>query len=183
MSEPATRETARLLLHPWTERHTPLLVRLSSMPEVVRYIGPGEPWARAWAEERSAVQLRHWREHGFGWRAASDRETGELVGIMALNYLGEGTAGVDPLEHEIGWWLAPSVWGRGLAREGACALCDEAFEVLGAGSVIARIQPVNTRSVAVAEACGLRHELDTTGRTGEPVAIYRLAAADRPRGT
>src|SRR5690242_19707823 len=89
-------DTARLRLHRWEEAHAELLVRLSAMPEVVRHIGPGEPWPRARAEEVAAAQLRHWTEHGFGWRAAVEKSTGEAVGFIALNLAGEGTAGLDP---------------------------------------------------------------------------------------
>ena len=177
MSHRRTIETARLLLQPWDERHTELLVRLSAIPEVVRFVGPGSPWSRAQALESAERQRRHWEEHGFGWRGAADMNGGALVGFMALNFAGEGTAGLDPREYEIGWWLAPEAWGRGLAREGALAMRDEAFGRLGAPSVVARIQPANARSIAVAEAAGLTLDFTTTGKTGEPVAVY---CATRP---
>lgn len=152
-------------------------MRLSALPEVARFLMDGTPWARADAEARSADQVRHWREHGFGWRAAADRATGELVGLMALSRADGLTPGVPAGEHEIGWWLDPAVWGRGLAREGAAAIRDEAF-ALGAPTIVARIQPENTASIAVAEALGLRRELASTGRVGEPLLVYRLARAD-----
>jgi RimJ/RimL family protein N-acetyltransferase len=173
--EPATRETARLLLHPWGEEHTELLVRLSALPEVTRYVALGETWSRAKAEEAAAAARRHWSEHGFGWRPAADKASGELVGFMALSFAGEGIPGVAPDEYEIGWWLAPQAWGRGLAREGARAISDEAFE-LGAPSVVARIQPANARSIATARAAGLTYDFSTTGRSGEPVDVYRAVA-------
>jgi RimJ/RimL family protein N-acetyltransferase len=172
----ATLETARLRLEPWGEQHTELLVRLSSNPEVTRFVGAGVPWTRAQAETIAAAQGRRWREHGFGWRPAREKSSGELIGFVALNLVGEGTAGLDRDEHEIGWWLAPSAWGRGFAREGALALCHEAFVVLGAPSVVARIQPANVRSIKVAQAIGLTREFTTTGTTGEPIEVYRLRA-------
>jgi RimJ/RimL family protein N-acetyltransferase len=173
-------ETSRLRLDRWGEEHTEMLVRLAALPEVMRYVGPGALLTREQAEEMAARVRRHWSEHGFGWRPASDKATGELVGFIALNFAGEGTVGLGAGEYEIGWWLAPEAWGRGLAREGAEALRDEAFGVLGAPSIVARIQPANARSIAVAEACGLTHDFDTTGKTGEPVAVYRLLACRDP---
>jgi RimJ/RimL family protein N-acetyltransferase len=83
---------------------------------------------------------------------------------------------VDHGEYEIGWWLAPSAWGRGLAREGAAAVRDEAFERVGAPSILARVSPANAGSLAVAAAIGLRHDTESTGRTGEPIAVLRLDA-------
>jgi len=174
-------ETERLRLERWGEEHAELLVWLSSLPEVMRFIGPGGTWSSERAAEVAERQRRHWAEHGFGWRPATERATGELVGFIALNFAGEGTVGLDPGEFEIGWWLAPAAGGRGLAREGAAAIRDEAFGALGAPSVVARIRPENARSIAVARATGLTYDFSTTGRSGEPVAVYRLAAAARGR--
>ncbi len=179
----AVLETERLRLGRWDAEHAELLVWLSSLPEVMRFIGPGGPWSREWAEQVAERQRRHWAAHGFGWRPATEMATGELVGFVALNFAREGTAGLDPGEYELGWWLAPEASGRGLAREGASAIRDEAFDGLGAPSVVARIQPGNERSIAVAQAIGLTYNFSTTGRSGEPVAVYRLAAADLRRIT
>lgn len=168
-------ETDRLVLEPWSARYTGLLLRLSSLEPVVRHVGDGRPWPPRQAREVSEFEAAHWRAHGFGWRAAIERETGGAVGFIALNLLGEGTAGLDPDEHEIGWWLDPGAWGRGLAREGAAALRDEAFERVGAASVVARIQPENAASVRVAEAIGMSFEFETAGGCGERIAVYRGA--------
>jgi RimJ/RimL family protein N-acetyltransferase len=170
-------ETERLRLERWDERHTSLLVRLASMPEVMRFIGTGDPWPPLLAEDVARAERRHWDEHGFGWRAAVDRGDGRGLGLISLNYAGEGTAGLDPGEREIGWWLEPDAWGRGLGTEGAAALRDEAFDALAMSSIIARIQPQNHASVGVARALGMELDFETTGRSGEPLVVYRL---DRP---
>jgi RimJ/RimL family protein N-acetyltransferase len=174
---PAVIETERLRLERWDERHTPLLVRLASTPEVMRFIGTGDPWPPLLAEDVARAERRHWEEHGFGWRAAIDRVDGRGVGLVSLNYAGEGTAGLDPGEREIGWWLEPAAWGRGLGTEGSAALRDEAFDLLAMPSIIARIQPPNLGSIGVAEALGMRLDFETTGRSGEHLVVYRQ---DRP---
>jgi Uncharacterized protein conserved in bacteria (DUF2332)/Acetyltransferase (GNAT) domain len=109
------------------------------------------------------------------------KESGSAVGFAALNLLGEGTAGLDPGEFEVGWWLLPEAWGHGFASEAAAAVCEEAFERVGATSVIARVQPENRSSVGVAGRLGMSHVLDTTGRFGEALAVYRLLGAHWPR--
>ena len=124
--------------------------------------------------------VQHWRANGFGWRLAIAKESSEPVGLAALNYLGEGTAGLDADECEIGWWLLPSAWGWGFASEGARAICQEAFTRVRAPSVVARLKPDNAASVHVATRIGMSHELATTGPFGERVAVYRLLAADWP---
>ena len=167
-------ETGRLRLERWDDRHTPLLVRLAAMPQVMRFIGTGDPWPPLLAEDVARAERRHWEEHGFGWRAAIDRADGRGIGLVSLNYAGEGTAGLDPGEREIGWWLEPAAWGRGLGSEGAAALRDEAFVVLGMPSIIARIQPENDASLGVARALGMEFDFATTGRSGEAIVVYRL---------
>lgn len=170
-------QTDRLVLVPWSAEHTELLARLSSIPEVMTFIGSGDLWSRAKAEEVASAARQHWAEHGFGWRAAIERAGGDYVGFLALNFAGEGTARVDADEYEIGWWIDPVVWGQGFAREGGAAIRDEALGGLNAPSVIARIQPSNDRSIAVAESLGLTYDFFTTGKFGEPVSVYRLTAS------
>jgi RimJ/RimL family protein N-acetyltransferase len=170
-------ETERLRLVQWSEQHLPLLTRLSSIPQVMQYIGSGQTWSSDTARGIGEKQRRHWDEHQFGWRAAVEKETGREVGFIALNFVGDGTVDLDPCEYEVGWWLEPATWGQGLAREGAEALCDEAFARLTALSVVARIQPENKRSIRVAQRLGLDFDFETTGSAGETVWVYRRPAA------
>jgi RimJ/RimL family protein N-acetyltransferase len=170
-----TLTTARLRLEPWSDRHTEMLVRLAADPAVTRYIGDGAPWPQSRTAALAVDLCEDWRRHGFGWRAAIETETAAPIGLAALNFAGAG-AGVAADEYEIGWWLDPAAWGRGLAREAAAALRDEAFSRLRAPSVLARIQPANAASLAVAAAVGLTPETESVGRAGEPIAVLRLSA-------
>jgi len=173
---PEPLHTSRLRLDPWMQAHTRLLGTLARTPAVVRYIGDGTAWSDARIHDVSQRNLDHWRAHGFGWRVASRTANGDApIGLIALNFAGEGS-GVNPDEYEIGWWLDPSAWGQGLAREAAAAARDEAFERLQAPSILARIQPANDASLSVAQAIGLTHESESTGRGGEPIAVLRLHA-------
>lgn len=111
-------ETRRLRLERWTPEHGGMLVRLASMPVVMRHIGTGAPWTATEAESHSARALVHWRAHGFGWRGAVERATGRRVGLIALNLAGPGIPGLAEDDYEIGWWIDPAAWGRGYATEG-----------------------------------------------------------------
>lgn len=169
--------TPRLRLEPWGEHHTEMFVALAQMPDVIRYVGAGLPWSETRAAAVSAGAVEHWRRHEFGWRAVVDRFTDAPLGLAALNFAGDG-AGVDADEYEIGWWLQPSAWGRGVARESAGAVRDEGFGRIGAPSLLARIQPANAASLAVARAIGLAPESDSQGRDGERIAVLRMTAAE-----
>ncbi|HLH65063.1 MAG TPA: GNAT family N-acetyltransferase [Solirubrobacteraceae bacterium] len=176
MAAASTLVTDRLRLRPWAQGDLALLQRLACTPAVVRHVGDGSAWSAARIAQVAQANTEHWRAHSFGWRVALPIGGGQPVGLFALSFAGAG-AGVDAGEHELGWWLAPEAWGRGLAREGAAAMRDEAFERVGAPSVVARIAPANVRSLAVAAAIGLRHERDGVGRHGEPIRILRLRRA------
>ena len=166
-------ETARLRLEPWAPAHGGMLARLAALPAMMRHVGSGATWTAAEAEQRSARVLVHWRAHGFGWRAAVERDTGHAVGLIAVNLAGPDVAELDDHDYEIGWWIEPAAWGKGYATEGGHAIVDEAFARLGAPSVVARVRPANAASLAVAAALGLEHERDAVDRHGLPVGILR----------
>ena len=171
---PQAIETERLLLRPWASEDVALLASLSSNPRVTRYIGDGLTWTALKAIAVSDRAMSHWREHGFGWRVAVELATGAEIGLIALNLMGSGTAGLDPSDHEIGWWLSPDRWGYGLASEGARAVARHAFAELHVPHLTARILPENQGSIAVATRLGMEFEFNTVADPGVAVAIYRV---------
>jgi RimJ/RimL family protein N-acetyltransferase len=171
-------ETPRLRLERWSPASADVVVTLSRLPEMMRFIGTGGPWPRARAEAVASRALDHWQRHGFGWRLAVERETGRAVGFMGLNFTDDSTARLPAGEYEIGWWIEPQSQGQGLAKEGGAAIRDHALGDLGAPSVVARLRPANLASAGVAKALGLTFEFETTeDTTGGPVAVYRLPGA------
>lgn len=169
-------ETERLLLRPWAAEDVALLARLSSIPRVTRYIGLGQTWTALKAITVSDRALAHWREHGFGWRVIVEISTGAELGLVAINLMGHGTAGLEPDEHEVGWWLSPEHWGHGYATEAARAVVDDAFSNIRAPHVTARIHPENIGSIRVAEAVGMAFEFNTVAEPGVLVGAYRAYA-------
>jgi RimJ/RimL family protein N-acetyltransferase len=118
--------TARLELPPWRDSFEEGLARLAADERVVRYVGDGQPWSAEHARERHQACLRHWEEHGFGWRATLDGPGGRFLGVAALSYLGALVPGIAESAIEIGWWLDPGAWGQGMATEAAAAIRDVA---------------------------------------------------------
>jgi RimJ/RimL family protein N-acetyltransferase len=171
-----TLSTARLELRPWADGFEDDLFRLSSDERMMRFIGDGRPWTRERTAERHRACLRHWEQHGFGWRGIFDRD--DFVGVAALNRLGTTVPGIEEDATEIGWWVAPESWGRGLATEAALALRDEAFAGLGAQRLAARYQPSNEASGRIMIKIGMRVFGDTVGASGEPVRVCELRRAD-----
>jgi RimJ/RimL family protein N-acetyltransferase len=170
--------TARLALMPWQDAFGEDLARLASDERVMQYIGNGRPWDREQARQRHQACLRHWEDHRFGWRAILDRPGSRFLGLAALNYLGALVPGIEESAIEIGWWLDPAAWGRGIATEAAAAIRDEAFSRLSARRIVARLQPGNHASARVAARLGMRLHGDAAGRTGERVSVYILERPD-----
>ncbi|WP_374982627.1 GNAT family N-acetyltransferase [Streptomyces fradiae] len=149
--EPFLR-TARLELRRFTVRDEPLVVGLDADPEVMRYLTGGRPTPPE--EVRERVLPRLMRPYaclgglpGF-WAA---REGGVFLGWFELRPVREDSA--DTLE--LGYRLRRAAWGAGYATEGARALVERAFAVLGAERVTAEAMAVNTGSRRVMEKSGL----------------------------
>jgi len=75
---------------------------------------------------------------------------------------------------EVGWLVARSHWGRGLATEGGRASLAHAFETLGVDHVISLIRPDNAASIRVAEKLGERPEGEFD-LFGEKTLVYGIA--------
>lgn len=81
------------------------------------------------------------------------RETGEVVGDGALQYVSE--------EHrtgEVGFMLKPAFQGRGFATEIGAEMLRLGFEDMGLHRIIGQCDARNTASVAVMERLGMRRE-------------------------
>lgn len=167
-------ETSRLILEPWSEADREPFAELTTNPEVMRYIGDGATWSIEQTSDVFERQLQHWADHGFGWRSAIQKATSRRIGFVAMNHVGPEATEITKEEVEIGWWLHPSVWRQGLAKEGAFAVRDEAFERIGLERLIGRYQPPNVGSGRIMNALGMTFERDAIGRHGDAVRIFVL---------
>lgn len=160
--------TARLTLRPWRDRYAEDLVRLARDERVMRLIGSG-PWTREYTMERHHQALRQWQLEGFGLRAILyDRR---FAGVVSLTTVAQ--SGVPAPAREIGWWLDPEFWGRGLATEAASAVRDEAFR-LGTATLVARCHPANAPSERIMVKLGMTYHGDGLDRYGRPCRIYTM---------
>jgi RimJ/RimL family protein N-acetyltransferase len=176
--------TERLVLRAWRPADRVPFSAINADPDVMRYIRDGRPMTRAESDHLLEAIQSHWAEHGFGLWCAAPREDPDaclgFIGLAVPSFLPVVLPAV-----EVGWRLARSAWGRGLATEGARAALSHAFGPLGLSSVISIIDPVNERSVRVAEKLGMRpaatHRHPMTRRT---LCAYEISSVDAgfPRG-
>ncbi|WP_135468356.1 GNAT family N-acetyltransferase [Crenalkalicoccus roseus] len=148
--------TARLRLRPFRPEDAPAYAAIRARPEVVRFLPGGEALAARAAEDAPRLVARfaaQWEAVGYGPWAVEERETGRLLGHCGLRLLPELGG-----ETEILYLLDSTVWGRGLASEGAAAARDYGLGRLGLTRLVAYALPENAASVRVLRRIGMREE-------------------------
>lgn len=158
---PETVETARLVLRPPRVSDLDDLVSGTNNANVLFFTGlplPYEP------EHGSAFLGKVERQSHHPYVIA-DRQTDRLLGIIGLY-------GHDNAPVELGYWLAESHWGKGLAPEAISGLLDAAP---GIAPVQAKVVSEHARSIRVLEKSGfitVAHTTSTLGRhLGRPLTV------------
>lgn len=157
--------TERLLLRPMDPGDEDELHAVWSARAALDALGDPGPWSRRATRDRLARKVAHQSAHGFGTWAVCERDGGRLVGEAGLQHLEDGP------QIEVGWRLAPEVWGRGYATEAARAWLHAGFRELALDRIVAVVEPGNAASRRVAEKAGM--VFAGTGRHyGREVLIY-----------
>jgi RimJ/RimL family protein N-acetyltransferase len=148
-------ETERLIIRQWQDADRAPFATMSADPEVMRY------FATTLTEDESNAAVDRWTssiaEFGYGFGAATLKETGEFVGVIGLFFPTRFVLPWSPDGVEIGWRLAPKFWGQGLATEGARACIEYGFEVLKRDVLFATTALPNTPSRKVMERLGMHN--------------------------
>ena len=147
---PADGDVDLVLREPWTAAPLTRLVE-ADLERLRRW----EPWA---AEEPTvAGTAAYGRSQLLAWVDGLAvptvvRERGVVVGAVGARLdPAAGTA-------DVGWWLASSAEGRGVATRAVSALADHLVAAHGVRRLQARVALGNTRSLALAARLGLRPE-------------------------
>lgn len=165
-------ETERLVLRQWEARDFEPFATYYAAEETARYVGGVSSRDQAW--RRLAAQIGHWTLLGFGYWAVEEKSSGEFAGCVGL----WRSAGWPELE--LGYWLMPSMFGKGYATEAGAASRDFAWEIVGAESLVSYIDPENEPSKRVAERLGARYEATIELLSLGPHCVYRYP---RPEAT
>lgn len=144
-------QTQRLVLRGLREDDLDAFAAMMADERVYPWFGGGAV-SRAESWRSIAMHLGHWALRGYGQWAVEDRDTGSFLGRLGL-WEPEGWPGL-----EVGWAIAPQMWGRGYATEGGRAATAWAFQMLGAQEVISVTVPHNAASRRVMEKVGLRYD-------------------------
>jgi RimJ/RimL family protein N-acetyltransferase len=176
-------ETERLVLRPLALDDLDAIASFYADPEVMRYIGAGEPVGREDAKASLAWMIRTFDLDGFGQLAVTRKEDHTLVGRCGLlvwqtdGWVSTSLAEAKgETEFEVGYTLGRPYWGEGYATEAATAVRDHALNELGAVRLIALIRPGNVASERVAEKLGMRFERQVELKKA-PAKLYALGNA------
>lgn len=145
-------ETERLWLRSFRPEDLDDYFVMASDPEVVRYIGPGEPLTQDLAWQSLAYLLGHWQMKGYGLWALEEKGTGRMIGRAGL-YDPPGWPGI-----ELGWMIARSHWRQGLAYEAVSCVLDWYRSQPDKQQLISLIHPDNTPSISLANKLGARFD-------------------------
>ena len=167
--EPRSVRTARTVLR---------VPSLGDVDAVHRVYGDPATWTHlpagvhGWDATATMVtrMVMGWAEHGLDDWVVTDVHSGDV----------RGTAGTRRVEgrllRNLGYRLAPAVWGRGLATEVARAALAAAHEHDAGTPVTARVLTNNPASVRVLEKIGLEVVFEGPRDDG----LVRQVYADRP---
>jgi len=173
VSAPAELETERLRLRQWRDDDLDAYAALCADPEVMLHLRG--PMRRDAAAQQLDDIREHWADEGFGLWCTTFPPDDECIGFIGLavpSFLPEILPAV-----EIGWRLARTAWGRGLATEGARATVDVAFGPLGLDRIVSITLPENRGSWNVMQKLGMTLERTTVHPERQrDVVVYELAA-------
>lgn len=150
MAGRSVMETQRLWLREFDEDDAAVYFELASDPRVIRYTGASIITSPDQALEVLRTRpIADYQRYGYGRWACTLKHNGEFVGWAGLKFL------EDIGEIDVGYWLLPAYWGRGLATEAASACLRFGFDHLNMQCIIAFVDPENVASVHVLEKIGM----------------------------
>ncbi len=171
-----------VLLRPPGDSDAPAIAAACTDPEIARWVPIPVPYTLADAEAFLEIVNDGWATGRHATFAIEERATGRLVGMIGLD------SGAVPERASVGYWLAPSARGRGLAARAVRLVADWAF----ADPVLERLELTtlvgNDPSGRVALRAGFRREgilrrfLPFRERRVDAV-MYAMIREDRETGT
>ena len=147
----AVLRTSRLLLRPLAESDAESLLALYGNEDFMRYSGM-DPWRNSDDARNFLIRAARQAHEGMAIRKAILLEHQVIGTCSVLN--------IDSNDRrcEIGYGLAPSHWGLGIASEALAAMLEHAFTRLAMRRVEAHVDPRNLASIGILERSGFRLE-------------------------
>lgn len=166
------------VLRPWHPNDETRLSAIASDPNISRYMTARFPYPYTLEAARSWIQHCNESQSPTHFAIVVDDEVAGGCGYDILPF--ERSVGA-----EIGYWLNPEYWRRGIATAAFKALTEFAFSSSNVRRLQATIYSPNVASARVAEKCGYTREArlrDAVLKNGEiyDALIYARLRRDLP---
>ncbi|KXF80443.1 GNAT family N-acetyltransferase [Enterovibrio coralii] len=147
------RQTARLLLRPFTEEDREPFAALNADPDVMKHF----PATLSHAESDDVLLRisRKWQEYGISYWAIRLKSTDEFIGTVGINFTDYLVLG--EYVYEIGWRISPKHQRKGYAKEAAQEALRIAFEEMNIGKVVSFTVLDNLPSQGVMQSLGMEN--------------------------
>lgn len=173
-------ETDRLHLRAWRRHEAAAYHAVAAQAGVAAMLGS----APTLIESRARIgrQNASLAANGFCFWAVERAGDRRVIGWCGLQFLPEALGG----EVEIGWAIAPDLWGQGYAREAAAAVLGRAWATTTLPRLLAITTPGNARSRGLMERLGMIRLADgdfdhPALAPGDPLRRHLTYAIERPR--
>jgi RimJ/RimL family protein N-acetyltransferase len=142
------------LLRRWEPRDLGPLAELNADPEVMEHF----PSTHTSTESAFLIERMEagFERDGFGLWAVEPKGEDACVGFVGLNPVPDEMPFAPAVE--VGWRLARSHWGRGIATEAALAAVEFGFEQVRLEEIVSFTYEGNSRSKAVMEHLGMTRD-------------------------
>lgn len=151
MTDIPESESESRLLRAFGSEDSQFITTLATDARVTRYVGNGAIWSPEYIGRRIAGALAGLPgdDHA-AVRWFIGLESGLPVGLVVSSRSGPDV--------EIGYWVSPDVWGRGIATWMVGAALEPIHAFFGNRRLVGRVLPGNHASVRVLEAWGFQLE-------------------------
>ena len=134
-------------LRPFTIDDEKFMEMLATDPRVTRYVGNGGTWSTEYVHRRVTEALTALPgAHPAAARWFIGLEAGHRVGVVVSSRRGSCV--------EVGYWVCPDAWGRGIAGWMLGAALAPIRSVFGDRELLGRVLPGNDASIRVLESQG-----------------------------
>jgi ribosomal-protein-alanine N-acetyltransferase len=144
--------TDKIMMRPFEDTDLEQVFNGLSNPDVIRYYGV------------SYDSLEACKEQMQWYKQLQENNTGAWWAICSLDnkvfYGASGISGYSKQHHkaEIGYWLLPEFWGKGIITAATALVCLYAFELFALHRIEAIIEPQNASSKKVMHKLGFQYE-------------------------
>ncbi|MEO8821147.1 MAG: GNAT family N-acetyltransferase [Ginsengibacter sp.] len=145
-------KTGRLLLRQFVESDLENVFKGLSHPEIIRYYGVSYDTLEATKEQMIFFSNLEKEETGILWAIVSvdDKTFYDAGGLNSLSK--------QHRKAEIGFWLLPEFWGKGVMKEVMPLICQYGFEKLGLHRIEGLVETENTNCKKAMAKLDFQHE-------------------------